>query len=118
MASEGAKEKQSLERISSVLTVDDPRGSCMLKLGKAGLAKNPKPLEGMKNTRGAESPSVRSGERKTFRKTCAWLGSPVRIRGVSRFYLTARRCGREFVLLSLFRRGRSVLEQLRNGARL
>lgn len=42
LASERAKEKQSPERISSVLTVDDPHGSCMLKLGRAGPA-NSKP---------------------------------------------------------------------------
>lgn len=41
LVSEGAQEKQ---RISSVLAGDDPRGSCTLKLGKAGLA-NPKPPE-------------------------------------------------------------------------
>lgn len=49
LASEGAKERQSLERISSVLTVDDPHGSCMLESGKAGLArlreKKKEPLE-------------------------------------------------------------------------
>lgn len=33
-----AKEKQSPERISSVLTVDDPHGSCMLKPSRAGPA--------------------------------------------------------------------------------
>ncbi|TNN73407.1 Disks large-associated protein 1 [Liparis tanakae] len=34
-STEGAKEDQSPERISSVFTVDDPHGSCMLKPGRA-----------------------------------------------------------------------------------
>ena len=51
LASERAEEKQSPERISLVLTVDDPHGSCMLKLGRAGPA-NLKP-GGMKNIRGS-----------------------------------------------------------------
>lgn len=38
LSSERAKEKQSPERISSMLTVGDPHGSCMLKLGRAGPA--------------------------------------------------------------------------------
>lgn len=50
LASEKAKEKLSPERISSVLTVDDPRGSFMLKLGRAGPAKPKAPGKGKKKT--------------------------------------------------------------------
>lgn len=49
LASEGAKEKQ---RISSVLTVDDPHGSCMLKHVRQG-SQSPAVSEKHKQTRTA-----------------------------------------------------------------
>lgn len=55
------RKKQSPERISSVLTVDDPHGSCMLKLGRADV--KPRGMKRKKKKKTQEGVELIEGEK-------------------------------------------------------